>query len=64
MNPIKKLFNFYVRLYVSEDVENGKPRIGIKRLLFLGINLFFLGMMGLIIIYVVIKIMGTLLGGL
>lgn len=39
---IKKLFNYYVQLYVAEDTKNKKQRIEIRRLLFLIVNLFFL----------------------
>lgn len=59
---LKKLFNFYIRLYVEEDKKNQKPRSEIRRLCFLTINIFCITIFSISFFTTVANVLGRLLG--
>lgn len=59
---LKKLFDLYVHLYVSEDIKNKKPRVEVRRLMFLTLNIFFLSVFCIGTFIQIMKILGNLLG--
>lgn len=58
---IKKITNFYIKLYISEDIEHGKPRGEVKRLWFLFCSIIFTALCLIGVLGGLLNVIGNLL---
>jgi hypothetical protein len=59
---LKKLFNFYVNLYIAEDRKNQKQRVEIRRICFLSINIIFVSLFCISFFTTIANLLGRLFG--